>query len=81
MTAQKVSGDNLLALLATADVVSIDGQKYARSLRRKAACEPDEVTTDGTLFDLIAVTPRLAAEGRAMNTGLHGSPETFDNRR
>jgi len=62
MTVQKVSGDNLLALLATADVVSIDGHEYARSLRGKVACELDEVTTDETLLDLIAVTPQPRAE-------------------
>ncbi|MFM0077133.1 hypothetical protein PQQ86_38965 [Paraburkholderia sediminicola] len=62
MTVQKVSGDNLLALLATADVVSIDGHEYARSLRGKAACELDEVTADEALLDLIAVAPQPKAE-------------------
>ena len=54
MIVEKVSGDNLLALLATADIVSIDGDDYARSKRGKAAYDLDDVTTDDALLDIIA---------------------------
>jgi hypothetical protein len=51
------SADSILALLATADIISIDGHHYAKSSRAAKVGDLDEVTTDDALLDLIAPDP------------------------
>lgn len=50
---QRVSGDNLLALLATADVIQIDDRVFARSHQGKKVYELDRVTPSDELMDII----------------------------
>lgn len=57
MVLHRISGENLLAVLASADIISIDAHCYAKSSYAAAAYDLDEVTTDEALLDLIASNP------------------------